>query len=186
MTMTGKTNWTDPASGDSGSDELLDSALMRLLEQIAARHLIGERDSITLEASDLVQEAWLRLSDLEMPFNSRQHFISMASTAMRRVLVDHARRKQALKRGEHPVRVTLLSREVDRQNTEAVQLLELDAVLNRLAEADSRKASIADLHYFGGLTREEIAAETGLSTATVGRELRFVRSWIRAQLAEPE
>lgn len=157
-----------------------------VLERIAERHLLGERQAITLEASDLVQEAYLRLADLEMPFNDRQHFLSMASTAMRRVLVDHARRKQAAKRGERPLRITLLSREGDRLDSDAFQLLELDALLNDLAQADGRKARVAELHYFGGLTREEMAAVTGLSPATLGRELRFVRSWIRAQLSESD
>ncbi|MCC5866284.1 MAG: sigma-70 family RNA polymerase sigma factor [Wenzhouxiangella sp.] len=185
MTATSDTNPAQPGSDPNAADSW-DQTLLPVLEQIAARHLMGERDSITLEASDLVQEAWLRLNDLEMPFTDQKHFLSMVSTAMRRVLVDHARRKQAVKRGQRPVRVTLLSREADRSNAQAVVLIELDAILASLAQADPRKARLADLHYFGGLTREEMAEVTGLSTATIGRELRFVRSWIRAQLAEDE
>lgn len=154
-----------------------------MLNQIAERHLLGEHHSVTLEASDLVQEAYLRLADLSMPLNDRQHFLSMASTAMRRVLVDHARRKQAVKRGERPIQITLISRPGQSQEVEAVQLLELDELLNDLDQADSRKARIAEMHYFGGLTRAEIAAATGLSPATLGRELRFVRSWIHARLS---
>lgn len=183
----------DARSAPSGSDHDTSSNerywnnhALPVLERIAERHLLGEREAITLEASDLVQEAYLRLADLEMPFNDRQHFLSMASTAMRRVLVDHARRKHAAKRGDRPLRITLLSREGDRLDSDAFQLLELDALLNNLAQADERKARVAELHYFGGLTREEMATVTGLSPATLGRELRFVRSWIRAQLSDSD
>lgn len=175
---------TDP---DQGVDApFWNTTVLPLLEQIAERHLRGERGSITLEASDLVQEAYLRLSGLSMPLNDRQHFVSMVSTAMRRVLVDHARRKQAIKRGDRPVRITLLSREADRTEHDAVQLLELDSLLHDLARADPRKARIVELYYFGGLTRAELAEATGLSPATLGRELSFARSWIAAQLEDTE
>jgi len=156
--------------------------VLPVLEQIAERHLRGERSAITLEPADLVQEAYLRLSGLSMPLRDRQHFLSMASTAMRRVLVDHARRKQSIKRGDRPVRITLLSRDRDQFDRGAVQLLELDSLLDDLARVDARKARILEFHYFGGLTRTEIAEITGLSAATLGRELSFARSWIAAQL----
>jgi len=156
--------------------------VLPLLEQIAERHLRGERASITLEPADLVHEAYLRLSGLSMPLKDRQHFVSMVSVAMRRVLVDHARRKQAAKRGERPIRITLLSREGDPGEADAVQLLELDSLLDDLARADARKARIVELYYFGGLTRSELSDVTGLSPATLGRELSFARSWIFAQL----
>jgi RNA polymerase sigma factor (TIGR02999 family) len=167
---------------DAANKRFWNNEVLPLLNQIAERHLLGEHHAITLEASDLVQEAYLRLANLSMPLNDRQHFLSMASTAMRRVLVDHARRKQAAKRGERPIRITLLSRQGQSQEVEAVQLLELDALLNNLAQADSRKAQVAEMHYFGGLTRSEMSEVTGLSPATLTRELRFVRSWIHAQL----
>ena len=161
-----------------------DATVLPLLEQIAQRHLKGEREAITLEAGDLVQEAYLRLSALAMPLNDRQHFIRMASTAMRRVLVDHARRKQAAKRGAWPMRVTLRSRDGEGDDQAALQLLELDALLTELAQADPRKAQIVELHYFSGLSRAEMAELTGLSPATLGRELSFARSWIQAQLSD--
>src|SRR5690606_30568054 len=116
------------------------STVLPLLEQIAERHLRGERSSITLEPADLVQEAYLRLSGLAMPLKDRQHFVSLVSTALRRVLADHARRKQAAKRGDSPMRITLRSRDADREQQDAVQLLELDSLLHDLARADERKA----------------------------------------------
>lgn len=159
------------------------ATVLPLLEQIAERHLKGERSSITLEPADLVQEAYLRLSGLAMPLNDRRHFVRMASTAMRRVLVDHARRKEAAKRGARPVKITLRQRDDDPHDQGAVQLLELDTLLDDLARADQRKAQLVEMHYFGGLTRSEMADVTGLSPATLGRELSFARSWIQAQLS---
>lgn len=178
------------AAGPPGGQDAVDprfwsETVLPLLEQIAERQLRGEREAITLEPRDLVHEAYLRLSELAMPLNDTRHFVSMVSTAMRRVLVDHARRKQAAKRGERPQRITLLSREGDRLDQDAAQLLELDALLDDLARADPRKARILEMHYFGGLTRAEMAEATGLSPATLGRELSFARSWIHAQLSEP-
>lgn len=174
----------DPHAGSVVDEPFWNSTVLPLLEQLAEKHLRGERDDITLEAGDLVQEAYLRLSSLAMPFNDRRHFVRMMSTAMRRVLVDHARRKQAAKRGARPVRITLLSQEAVALDEHAVQLLELDALLDELAHADPRKAQLVELHYFGGLTRAEMADATGLSPATLGRELSFARSWIHAKLSE--
>ncbi|MCG6117547.1 MAG: ECF-type sigma factor [Aquimonas sp.] len=178
---------TEPArsaaaeSADS-TDAVWTTSLMPLLERIAEKHLRGEREAITLEAGDLVQEAYLRLSELELPIRSRQHFLSLASTAMRRVLVDHARRKQAGKRGARPIKVTLRACDDGLAGSGAVQLLDLDELLNDLARLDARKAQLIELHYFGGLSRAEMAEVTGLSPATLGRELSFARSWILAQL----
>jgi RNA polymerase sigma factor (TIGR02999 family) len=168
-----------PAVFDAGN---WDAPILSLLEQIAERHLRGERAAITLEPGDLVQEAYLRLTDLAMPLRDRRHFISMVSTTMRRVLVDHARRKQAAKRGARPVRITLRVHDEEQDGHQAMQLLELDALLDDLARADPRKARLVEMHYFGGMTRSEMAEVTGLSPATLGRELSFARSWIQAQL----
>lgn len=172
-------------TNEAMNERFWDTQVLPLLHQIAERHLLGEHHAITLEAGDLIQEAYLRLAELSMPLKDRQHFLSMASTAMRRVLVEHARRKQAVKRGERPLRITLLSRQGRSQDDQAVQLLALDQLLNDLARSDVRKARVAEMHYFSGLTRAEMAEVTGLSPATLGRELRFVRSWIHAQLSEP-
>lgn len=173
----------NPQPGVEIDERIWNTTVLPLLEQIAERHLRGEREAITLEAADLVQEAYLRLSGLSMPLQDRRHFLRMVSTAMRRVLVDHARRKQAAKRGARPVRITLHSSERDQLESGAVQLLELDNLLTDLARADLRKAQLVEMHYFGGLTRSEMAEVTGLSPATLGRELSFARSWIHAQLS---
>jgi len=172
----------NPSAEAAINEDYWRTTALPLLEQIAERHLRGEREATTLEPADLVQEAYLRLSAVSMPIVDRRHFVSMVSTTMRRVLVDHARRKQAAKRGAHPVRMTLQSSEGDGLDARAVQLLELDCLLNDLARADPRKARLIDMHYFGGLTRAEMTDLTGLSPATLGRELSFARSWILAQI----
>ena len=174
---------TGPVLDDTAfSADLWTTSVMPVLERIAEKHLMGERGTITLDASDLVQEAYLRLSELKLPIRNRQHFLSLASKAMRRVLVDHARRKLADKRGARPVKITLRSCEEGWADSGSMQLLELDSLLNQLARFDERKAQLVELHYFGGLQRTEMSEITGLSTATLGRELSFARSWIMAQL----
>lgn len=166
----------------AGGDELWSEEIHELLREIARRHLRGEGQEITLQPTDLVHEAFLRLSELEMPFADREHFVRLTSTLMRRVLVDHARKKSREKRGGRPIRVTL--RTLDMHGDESgLRVLELDLLLTSLAKADARKAKIAEVYYFAGLTQEETAAALEISEATVVRELRFIKSWIHAQLA---
>lgn len=153
-----------------------------LLRQIARRQLMGEAEAITLDPTDLVHEVYLRLQGLRMPLADRQHFLRMASTTMRRVLVDHARRKLSQKRGERPVHITLRAASADGLQEDGMRVVELDLLLTTLAQANPRKARMAELHYFGGLTQDEVSAALGVSAATVVRELRFVRSWIHAQM----
>jgi RNA polymerase sigma factor (TIGR02999 family) len=151
------------------------------LRQIAERHLYRERQGITFDPTDLVHEAYLSLCNLRMVPNDEHHFLNLVSTAMRRILVDHARRNASQKRGSSPVRVTLSH--VDLQVADrGPQILELDQLLNQLHAADERKAKIAEMHYFGGLTQNEVAAALGLSESTVVRQLRFIRSWLHARL----
>lgn len=158
-----------------------DAQLHALLRQLAARHLQGESRGFTLNPTDLVHEAWLRMAGLRLPFVDRSHFLRVASTQMRRVLVDSARRKSALRRGAFAQRLTLRS-DLQGSQDDGLQVVELDLLLTALARADARKAQIAELHYFGGLTQDETAEALGISAATVVRELRFLRSWIGSQL----
>ena len=167
----------------SAADNALWSGqIHEVLRDIARRHLRRESAGITLAPTDLVHEAYLRLSALQMGFVDRPHFVRQASTEMRRILVDHARRKQSQKRGERAVRVTLRSADLP-SDSEGLRVVELDLLLTDLAKADARKAKIAELHYFGGFTQDETAAALEISAATVVRELRFLRGWISAQLA---
>ena len=167
--------------GDSASDYWSEQA-HTLLRQVAQRQLNGEVASITLSPTDLVHDVYLRLEGLRMPIADRQHFLRMAATTMRRVLVDHARRKLSQKRGERPLQITLGSADVTALQEDGMKVVELDLLLSSLAKADLRKARIAELHYFGGLTQDEVATALDISAATVVRELRFLRSWIHTQI----
>lgn len=148
---------------------------------IAARHLSKESSGCTFNPTDLVHEAFLRLNEIRTPIMDRLHFLRLASTQMRRVLVDHARRKSAIKRGQRARQVTL--RSTDESGADiGIQIVELDLLLSALGKSDPRKARLAELHYFGGYTQDEMAATLGISAATVVRDLRFLRSWIQAEL----
>lgn len=151
------------------------------LREIAERHLRRESPTITFTPTDLVHEAYLRLSSLQMGFVDRQHFVRLASTQMRRLLVEHARRKQSQKRGESPTVVTLSHADASADTT-GIKVIELDLLLTDLARADERKARIAELHYFGGLSQAETAEVLAISEATVVRDLRFLRGWLAMEL----
>jgi RNA polymerase sigma factor (TIGR02999 family) len=154
------------------------------LRRLAAQKLAQEKPGQTLEATALVHEAYLRLVDVEKAqhWNSRGHFFAAAAEAMRRILVESARRKQSLKHGGQ-------RRRVDLDQAEAVagalpeDLLALDEALERLNQHDPVAAKLVQLRYFAGLSIEQAAELQGLSTATAYRHWTFARAWLHAQLA---
>lgn len=168
----------------AGNDEALDTLMPIVyseLHAIAAGRLRGERPDHTLQATALVNEAFLRLVDQQrVQWQSRSHFFAVASKAMRRILVDHARRRRAQKRGADPRRVPL----DDVQVTVGpdVDLLELDDCLTRLEGLDARQAQVVELRFFAGCTMEEIAEALAISTSTAKRQWRLARVWLRAAL----
>ena len=137
------------------------------LLRIARRHMRGERTGHTLEPTALVHEAYARLAESGLSLEDRGHFFAVASRAMRRILVDHARGRRSRKR------------DASEPN---VDVLELDEALTRLAAIDERKARVVELHYFGGLSYEEISGVLSVSPATVDRDLRFAKAWLHGQL----
>jgi RNA polymerase sigma-70 factor (ECF subfamily) len=150
------------------------------LLRLARLHMRRERTGHTLEPTALVHEAYARLADADLTLQDRRHFFAVASRAMRRILVDHARARGSLKRGEGASRVTL-GEEIPAPEA-GVDVLELDEALTRLAEVDERKARVVELHYFGGLSYEEIGGILDVSPATVDRDLRFARAWLHGHL----
>ncbi len=168
--------------GDTGARDALLERVYPELQKQAQRRLRRERPDHTLQPTALVNEVYLRLSDSEIEWSDRVHFFAVASQAMRRVLVDHAKAKRSLKRGGGRLRVTLVD-EHSKTPQAAPDVLDLDAALTRLAELDERKARIVELHYFGGLTYDEAAEALGVSEATITRELRFARAWLERALA---
>jgi RNA polymerase sigma-70 factor, ECF subfamily len=151
------------------------------LRRLAAFHLNRERPNHTLQATALVHEAYLRLAEQYSPRCDRIHFIAQASLMMRRVLVDYARAHLRDKRGGGWEKVTL-SEAAELQDGRAVEVLDLDRALERLAEADPRKAKLVELRYFGGLTMEEAAQVLGTSLATAERDWKFARAFLLREL----
>jgi RNA polymerase sigma-70 factor, ECF subfamily len=175
----------DARRGDTAAVEQLLPLLYGELHQIAARHMRRERADHTLQPTALLHEAFLRLlGGTRAPFEDRTHFLRVASQAMRRVLVDHARARNAAKRGA-ALRVTLDESMAGAENA-VVDMLVLDDALSRLATAEPRWAQVVELRYFGGLEIPEVADALGISTATVKRDWRFAKAWLARALRGDE
>jgi len=154
---------------------IVESELLRL----AASYMRRERAGHTLDASALVNEAYLRLVDQrEVFWVGRGHFFAIAAQAMRRVLVDHARRHAAAKRGGQAERVTLSGIPAAPLEERQVDVLWLSEALERLAELDARQAKIVELRYFAGMSVEDVAEVMSISPATVKREWATARIWL--------
>jgi RNA polymerase sigma factor (TIGR02999 family) len=151
------------------------------LHRIAERQMAGERADHTLQPTALVHEAFLRLiGGAPIAFNDRTHFLRTAAGAMRRVLVDHGRKRQAAKR-QGMLNVTL-DEGLVAAPAAALDVLALDDALTRLATADPRCAQVVELRFFGGLSNEEVAEALGTSLATVKRDWRFARGWLANEI----
>ncbi|MEM8934308.1 MAG: ECF-type sigma factor, partial [Acidobacteriota bacterium] len=141
----------------------------------------GESAELTLAATDIVHEAFLRLSKHQSGWDNRRHFFGSAASAMRRILIDHARRKAAGKRipASEMVSVELAAEPFE---TPDVDLLALDQALDRLAEVNTRQAQVVEMRYFGGLSEPEIAAALGVARVTVSRDWSVARLRLRQML----
>ncbi len=163
-------------------DQLL-PAVYGELRAAAGRALRGERAGHTLQATALVHEAWLKLmGPREVPWRNRGHFLAAAAEAMRRILVDHARGKAALRRGGKAAKraaVDLATLPDPASDDQLAGFLLLDEALERLAEVDPRAAEVVRLRYFVGLTIPETAQALAASEPTVQRDWAFARSWLR-------
>ena len=158
------------------------------LRRVAERYIRRERPGQTLQATALVNEAYVRLAN-ERPreFANKTHFLAIAALSMRQILVEKARRRNAAKRGGAPQRITLDDRNLDAASTPVdIDLLALDEALTRLAALDPEHARIVELRYFGGLTVEETAEFIGSSPATVKRHWAMARAWLKKELGGKE
>lgn len=165
--------------GDREALPELVAAVQGELRSLASRHLQGERREHTLQATALVNEAYLRLIDQrEQGWNNKNHFLAIASTAMRRVLLEHARAKLAEKRGGGAARVTLFE-VADSTEDRPENLVALDEALEHFAKIDPDNARIVELRWFGGLDVAETAAVLDVSTRTVERGWRAASAWLR-------
>jgi RNA polymerase sigma factor (TIGR02999 family) len=173
--------------GRLDSGELLDQLFTPLYEELrrlARRYMRSERGGHTLQTTALVNEAYARLVGSDISWRDRAHFFRAAGQAMRRVLVDHARAAASAKRGGGRARVTLEEAKLG-GSQESPDILELDDVLRRLAEHHERQARVVEQHFFVGLSYEETAKVLEISPATVDRDMRFARAWLRDALSEP-
>jgi RNA polymerase sigma factor (TIGR02999 family) len=151
------------------------------LHRRAAADLRRERREHTLQPTALVHEAYLRLVDQRVAWKNRAQFLGVAAQMMRRVLVDHARRRKMVKRSGQWFRITL-DEHVAQMPAPDIGLIDLDVALTRLATLDARKSQIAELRFFGGLSLEETGHVLDLSIATVERDWQAARAWLLATL----
>lgn len=177
------------AAGAEGiSSEELVSDLYQKLRRMAHRHLRGEHAGHSLNTTALVHEAWLKLaaSYPDLRFEGEREFLALSGHLMRRVLTDHARRLNQLKRGGDQLRVTTYTQGLDAPSVavDTEELLALDLALTRLQDLDRRQVQVVELRYFAGFSIEETAELMDLSPATVKREWAMARAWLRSSLRE--
>ena len=169
-------------NGDALNDlfEAVDGELRRQ----AARYLRRERQNHTLQPTALVNDAFMKLVDQRhVQWQNRAHFFGVAAQAMRRIVIDHARTRNRIKRGGVQQAVTLDEAMIAGESR-SIDVLALDQALSRLARLDERQARIVELRYFAGLSVEETAEVTALSPATVKREWAMARAWLHAELTK--
>ena len=173
----------DWAQGDAAALEQLTPHVYRELRRIAGRFMNDERSGGSMQATALVHEAYIKLIDVHnVDWQHRAHFFAVSATIMRRILLDRARRRAAVKRGGAVPKVDLDAiPEVGAEN--ARQLIALDDALNALAGVDPRKAKVVELRYFAGLSVEQAAEVLQVSVDTVMRDWRSARAWLRRELA---
>jgi RNA polymerase sigma-70 factor, ECF subfamily len=153
------------------------------LRRVADSYLRRERPDHTLQPTALVNEAYLRLAEhSRVAFDDRAHFFGVAAKVMRRILVDHARRRHAEKRGGFRRKLSL-DEALGAPAAPDLDLVALDEALHGLAAQDARKSRVVELRFFGGLTVEETAALLGVSTATVKNEWRVAKAWLRREMS---
>ena len=171
------------SGGDEDALETLMPLIYRSLQQIARTHLNRERGPHTLQTTALVHEAYLKMvGQHSVHWKNRSHFFAIASQAMRRILIDHARKKIADKRGGEVARISL--EEIDVGSVGSDQnLIALDEALTDLEKMDPQQSRIIELRYFGGLTVEETAEVLQISPRTVAREWAMARAWLYGRLS---
>jgi len=176
-------NWSN---GDQGAAEALMPLVYGELRRLAGSYLRRERADHTLQSTALVHEAFIRLVDQrEVHWKSRAHFYGIAAQMIRRILVDHARNRQAGKRGSGAIKLSLDDAH-ELLIPQELNVLRLDDALNELAALDERQSRVVELRFFTGLSLEETAEVMKLSTATVKREWSSARAWLFREMTRSE
>ena len=170
-------------SGDENAANQLIPLIMEELRNLARLQLRNERPGHTLQPTALVNEAYLRLvNDQARDWHNRAHFIGVSVSVMRRILIDHARRKQALKRDGSVHTSAQIENCAGLSYEQADELLALNVALDRLEQMNSRQRQVVELRYFGGLSVEETAEALSISSVTVKRDWVAARAWLKAQI----
>jgi RNA polymerase sigma-70 factor (ECF subfamily) len=171
------------SAGDSGAVDKLIPLVLEELRSLARLQLRSERPGHTLQPTALVHEAYLRLvSDQARDWHNRAHFIGVSVSVMKRILIDHARRKLALKRGAGEQVVAQTKDYAGFSYEQADELIALNIALDRLEEMNSRQRQVVELRYFGGLSLEETAEVLKVSPVTVKRDWLAARAWLKGQV----
>ena len=171
--------------GDPSAAEQLLPLVYDELRKLAAQKMAQEKPGLTLQATGLVHEAYIRLVNVEeeQHWDSRRHFFSAAAESMRRILIENARRKRRIKRGGELDRAELPDlAEID--PTPRDELIDLDEALKKLAAEDPEKAELVNLRFFAGLPLEEISEILGLAMPTVKRHWRYARAWLHKEMQQ--
>ena len=169
------------SEGDSEATDKLIPLVYSELRRLAGSYLKNEREGHTLQPTALVHEAFLKLVDQNVRWESRSHFFAMAAKLMRRILVDYARAYKAEKRGGDEEKISLEDAFVFARERPA-EMISLDEALENLARIDPRRSKVVELKFFGGLNNEEIATVLGVHSNTVLRDWNLARAWLKTQL----
>jgi RNA polymerase sigma-70 factor, ECF subfamily len=172
-------------SGDSRALERLTPLIYEELRNRARRYMRQERPGHTLQATAVVHEAFVKLVEMDIPWQDRAHFFAVAARQMRRILVDHAKMRFRDKRGGTTTTGSVEELEgldLGPPSAGDIDVIEIDEALERLAGNNARLADLVELHYFGGLTYQELSETLKISEATVDRELRLAKAWILRQI----
>ena len=173
--------WSD---GEESALDKLTPLVYAELHRLARRYMAGEHQQHSLQATALLNEAYMRLIDWkDVRWQNRAHFFAVSAQMMRRILVDHARSRRNQKRGGDACRVTFDEALVFSKEKNP-DLLALDAALERLAQLDARKSKVVELRFFGGLSVEEAAEVLKVSPFTVHRDWRLAKSWLHRELSQ--
>ena len=175
--------------GDTAALDRLVPLLYDDLRRVARGHLRRERPGHSLQATALVHEVFLRLVDVDrMTLKSRAHFFALSARLMRQILVDHARRQRASKRGGSATVISLneAAGAAASTSTSSVDVLALDEALDALSSLDARQCRVVELRFFAGLNIPEAADALGVSTATVEREWAMAKAWLHQRLSTPQ
>lgn len=167
-------------SGDEAALNRLTTMVHDELHRLAAKLMRSERRRHTLQATALVNEAYINLLSNDVDYSNRIHFFSLAGRMMRRILVDHARARNSIKRGAGQTNITFIEPPQSTENH--IDIIALNNAMNALAEFDQSKADILELHFFAGLNTAEIAELYKVSTKTIERNTKLAKAWLRQVL----